>query len=334
MAPGKGLMLAFTRKGFYLSLALLAVFIVIGVLFWYGRIGANIPGYAMDAMYYIGIALSMAIIMSYAGYVSFGHVVFYGVGGWTLVYTFNRLASESGVLSFLHGHSYAILVVGTLLGMALAVLLAVTVGAAVLRLRGAFFAIATIGLDYVILYLESLYATGGSDYMYIGYERFLEKTYFLYLAGLILTVLIAYIIRVSKFGYGLAAIREDEDAAEVLGVNTYRYKVQAFAIAAAMAALWGSLSSWRTSGIFPDFFSLSKSVDMIVMNVIGGLGTFNGPIIGSLIYYVIIKATQLYAKDLAYIIVGAIVIIVVSVFPEGVAGLIKSKYRQLREYLI
>ncbi len=320
--------------GFWLTLVLTAVFAIIGALLWTGSISPNIPSIAMDTMLYLGIALSLAVIMSYAGYVSFGHVVFFGVGGWTMVYTFNKLAAEGHALGFLDGHSYAKFLVGTLLGMVLAVLLAVTVGAAVLRLRGAFFAIATIGLDYVILYLETLYAEGGSDYINPGYENFIERTYFMYFIAFILTAIVAYLIRMSKFGYGLAAIREDEDAAEVIGVDTYKYKVAAFAISAALAAMWGALYSWRNSSISPEQFSLGISVDMIVMNVIGGLGTFNGPVIGALIYYALKRYTQIYLEQLALLIMGILVVIVVTAFPEGVAGLIKSKYRQLREYLV
>ncbi len=316
----------------YIGWILVFVFLVIGIYFWTGYITGDIPSTAMDIMLFIGIALSLAIIMSYTGYVSFGHVVFFGIGGFFMVLTFDLV--KRGTLGFLQGHGILTFIVGTLFGIGVAVALAASVGAAVLRLRGAFFAIATIGLDYAILYLEVLYGEGGEVYINPGYHLFNEKTYAMYLIGFIITFIVAYLVRVSKFGYGLAAIREDEDAAEILGVNTTLYKTYAFIIAAALAAMWGALFSWRTSSFTSENFSLAYSVDMIVMNVIGGLGTFSGPIIGAIIYYYVKRLTLIYVPQLALVVMGAIVVVVVSFFPEGLVGIIKKYYKKFRDYLI
>ncbi|MCE4627521.1 MAG: branched-chain amino acid ABC transporter permease [Desulfurococcales archaeon] len=326
-----------TRKlldpGSYLGWALIAIFTLVGVYFWAGKISSNYPSLLMDIMMFVGIALSLAVIMSFAGYVSFGHAVFFGLGGFSVTIVF-RSATKGGILAGVTSNSVVLLVLGLLLGIALSILLAATVGAAVLRLRGAFFAIATIGMDYVILYLETLVGEGGELEFNPGYTNFLEKTYAFFLIGFILTFLIVYLVRVSKFGYGLAAIREDEDAAEILGVDTTRYKIYAFIIAAALAALWGGLFSWRTSSVGPENFSLKYSVDMIVMNVIGGLGTLAGPIIGGIIYYIVKRLTLIYVPQLAYVVMGVIVILVVSFFPEGIVGIVNRKVKKLSEYLI
>ena len=319
--------------GSYLGWALIAIFTLVGIYFWTGRISSNYPSLLMDIMMFVGIALSLAVIMSFAGYVSFGHAVFFGLGGFSVTIVF-RSATKGGMLAGVTSNSVVLLVLGLLLGIGLSVLLAATVGAAVLRLRGAFFAIATIGMDYVILYLETLVGEGGELEFNPGYAGFLEKTYAFFLIGFILTFLIVYIVRVSKFGYGLAAIREDEDAAEILGVDTTRYKIYAFMIAAALAALWGGLFSWRTSSVGPENFSLKYSVDMIVMNVIGGLGTLAGPIIGGIIYYIVKRLTLIYVPQLAYVVMGIIVVLVVSFFPEGIVGIVNRKVKKISRYLI
>jgi len=322
----------------YIGWALFAIFLVAGIYYWTGYISGSLPSVLEDLMMFIGIALSLAIIMSYTGYVSFGHAVFFGIGGFAVTIAF-RSATRGGILSGIYESSpidprIIVLVIGLLLGIGLSVLLAATVGAAVLRLRGAFFAIATIGLDYVILYLEALAGEGGELEFNPGFRGFLQLTYALFLVGFLITFIIAYLIKVSKLGYGLAAIREDEDAAEILGVDTTRYKVYAFVIAAALAALWGGLFSWRTTSIGPDNFGLIYSVDMIVMNVIGGLGTFSGPIIGGIIYYAVKRITLVYVPELAYVIMGIIVVLVVSFFPEGIIGLLIRKMRTLKKYFV
>jgi len=145
--------------------------------------------------------------------------------------------------------------------------------------------------------------------------------------------LTAYLVRVSKLGYGLAAIREDEDAAEVVGVDTFRYKMIAFMIAAWLASLWGVARTFRTSFSIHEEFSLLNSVIMILENSIGGIGTFVGPIIGSLIYYPLKWYTQTLAGQAALIIMGILIIVVVSFFPEGVAGLLKRRFPRLRRIL-
>ncbi len=316
----------------YIMWLLIVVFGIIGVQYYAGYISASTAAIFMDLMKFIGIALSLAVIMSYTGYVSFGHVVFFGIGGFFTAYELSKYSQQ-----ILQGaNPYTIFLMGMLIGVGLSVLLAATVGAAVLRLRGAFFAIATIGLDYVILYLEMTYkggAGGGEIYFNVSRPKFLEETYFVFFIAFVITLIVAYIVKVSKFGYGLAAIREDEDAAEVIGVDTVRYKIYAFMIAAGLAAIWGSVYSWRQFNFTPENFSLAISVDMIVMNVIGGLGTFIGPIIGAFIYYIIYRLTNTYLPQLAYIILGIIVVAVVSFLPEGVAGLIRSKFPNLRKYV-
>ncbi len=332
----------FTRPSAYIIWILVAAFIVVGVLLKANAISLATAAMAIDLMIYIGMALSLAIIMSYAGYVSFGHAVFYGTGGFLtgyIIFRYAQAAYQQGI-PITGGKAFAWWLEGAILGILASVALAATVGAAVLRLRGAFFAIATIGMDYAVYYLVMLYhnpLTGSADIFITqigGISGFFIKTYILAFAAFVITILVAYLVRVSKFGYGLAAIREDEDAAEVLGVDTFRYKVYAFMLSAALTALWGSVVVWKDNSFGPtEMFSLGESVKMIAMNVIGGLGTFLGPTVGSIVYYALYRATLTRLANSQFIVIGIIVIAVISLFPEGIVGLVKKVKPKLRKYI-
>ena len=153
-------------------------------------------------------------------------------------------------------------------------------------------------------------------------------------AAFVITILVAYIVRVSKLGYGLAAIREDEDAAEVVGVDTFRYKMIAFMIAAWLASLWGVVRTIRSQGFTVETeFSLLNSVIMILENAVGGIGTFVGPLIGALIYYPLKWYTQTLAGQAALLVLGALIIVVVSFAPGGIAGILRRLNPRLRKIL-
>ena len=346
------------RPSFYIALFLIIIFGIIGLMGQYGVGSEQIIANGMDLMMWIGLGLAMAVIMSYAGYVSFGHTVFIGIGSFaagyivavrnydTIISTMQELrrkAIEAGLppssVSLPTGEVAKLFVTSIILASIMAVAVAVLVGYAVLRLRGAFFAIATIGLNYVVMYIVIFILKN-----YIGSVEGQElgnpsmgltniDFYWMHYIVFIITVLVAYYVRVSKLGYGLAAIREDEDAAEVVGVDTFRYKVIAFAIAGWLASLWGVAREFRGSFVAPVDFSLLNSVIMILENAIGGQGTFTGPIIGSLIYYPLKWYTQTIAGVFALVILGVLIIVVVSFAPNGIVGILRSRFPRLRKYL-
>ncbi|WP_062661267.1 branched-chain amino acid ABC transporter permease [Aeropyrum camini] len=287
---------------------------------------------AMDLMRLIGLSLSMAVIMSYAGYVSFGHSVFIGIGGFSATYVVGEMARDEilGAVAqsggFLPTGSLILYYIESLLlaGL-LSAIVAATIGAAVLRLRGAFFAIATIGLNFAVMniarfVMRSFENSVGEKVPFPNMGLTTVKLYWLHFAVFLLTVLIAYYVRVSRFGTGLAAIREDEDAAEVMGVDTYRYKLAAFVTAGVLASMWGVADAFRTSFNVAGYFSLSHSVIMILENSIGGIGTFTGPLVGAFIYYPLKWYTQVIAAQLSLLILGALIILVVSFAPRGGSG--------------
>jgi len=359
-------MLGFVKRpSFVIVVVLILAYLAIGILGAKGIISTTLVTNAMDLMMWMGIGLAMAVIMSYAGYVSFGHTVFIGLGGFAAAYVigvvyrdaitqtiFQQIAagvppSEAKIpLSM----TVELLVSSAILGSILAIITAAIVGWAVLRLRGAFFAIATIGVNYVVLNLVM--------YTINNWEPFVKKAQDLYLgsfgnevpfakagwgtmdfywmsfAAFVITILVAYVVKVSKLGYGLAAIREDEDAAEVVGVDTFRYKMIAFIIAAWLASIWGVVRTVRTQGYTVETeFSLLNSVIMILENAVGGIGTFVGPLIGAFIYYPLKWFTQTLAGQAALVVLGVLIIVVVSFAPEGIAGILRRLSPRLRKII-
>ncbi len=335
----------FRRPSFYIALILILVFGLIGVAGQLHIGSQQIIANGMDLMMWIGLGLAMAVIMSYAGYVSFGHTVFIGLGSFASAYLIAYKYSEEIIkISIAKGGLPASTIVkyfimALLLATVFSTLTAFIVGYAVLRLRGAFFAIATIGLNYVVLYLvifvlkNYIHSMEGLELGNPSMGLTNVNFYWMHYVVFIITILVAYYIRVSKIGYGLAAIREDEDAAEIAGVDTFKYKLIAFIIAGWLASLWGVAKEFRGSFVATDDFNLLNSVIMILENAIGGIGTFTGPIIGSFIYYPLKWYTQTIAGVFALVILGILIILVVTFTPEGVVGLIRRKYHSLREYL-
>ena len=325
------------RPGFIFSLLLVVAFLGIGLAGSAEMISTALVSNAMDMMLMIGIALAMAVIMSYAGYVSFGHSVFLGVGSFSSALVFSYLyrdeimpyVAEHGAITT--GQLVKYLVIAVVIASLLAMIIAGLVGSVVLRLRGAFFAIATIGLNYVVMYLVSLTIdvfdiSENTDEILnpnIGVSTITK--YWVFFAFFLISIAIAYIVRVSRLGYGLAAIREDEDAAEVLGIDTSKYKVYAYVLAALIGALWGTAMELRYNHYTMGDFSLLYSVKMIIMVTLGGIGTFIGPIIGAMIYYVLEWTLIVKAGQLIFLILGIIVVIIVAVFPDGIMGLLKKR---------
>ncbi len=331
------------RPGFLMSTLIVIFFLLLGYLGSSNLIPRVYIANGSDLMFYIGIALAMAVIMSYTGYVSFGHSVFVGLGSFSTAYIL-AIANRSRILSYvsMHGRiSNEMLAVffseSILLAVVLSVLIAWIVGYAVLRLRGAFFAIATIGLDYVVMFLiiyitSMLSPFGGKELTNPNMGLSDTTFYWMHFILFIITIYLAYFIRISKFGYGLAAIRENEDAAEVMGVDTFRYKIYAFILAGLIGSLWGVASEFRKSYAAHDF-SLLFSIKMIIMVAVGGIGSFIGPIIGAVIYYILDWSLLTTVGELTYVILGATVVVIIAFFPEGVVGLLKKKLPRLRRWL-
>jgi branched-chain amino acid transport system permease protein len=208
------------------------------------------------------------------------------------------------------------------------------VGIPTLRLKGHYLAIATLALQLGIFeFLVKAKITNGTVGIF-GIERpalfglSLESNaayYEVIAIAAILTFLFAQWLVKSRFGRGLVAIREDEVAAAVVGINTWLYKVIIFAISAMLAGLAGTLYAYQILFISPITFNLDYSVVILSMVVIGGLGSNVGAVLGAVVVSVI-NQLLFSLGDLQFLIYGAWIVLVMVFFPEGLAGFGRSLY--------
>ena len=272
------------------------------------------------------------LLGGYAGQFSLGHTAFFGIGA----YTSTLLFLKFGISPWL----------GMLAGGALAALVGVGIGLITLRLRGPFFALATIAIGQVALVVAlNARFTGGSTGQQIPFQSALTHMVFrgkvpyvqLALALLILVMLVALWIDRSKLGFALIALREDEDAARAIGVRTLRAKLTATAISAFITAVGGTFYAQYIQFIDPvNTFSLTFSIQVALIAIVGGLSTPWGPLVGALIISPLNSMLRAYlgnaAAGLYNVIYGALLVIMVLALPQGVVGLARGwqQARRLR----
>jgi len=261
----------------------------------------------------LGVILASAwnLLGGFAGQVSLGYSAFLGIGAYTTV-----LLSLRGVNPFL-----------TLpLGALIAALFSVAIGLPAFRLRGPYFTIATIGVgEAVRVSAASVAFTGGSSGLRMPSGSFdFAANYYAMASLAILTVLLAVAVRGSAFGTALAAIRQDIDAAEALGVNSTRYKLLAHALSAAVVALAGSLYAINFQYIAPgSVFDFRLSLAIVLAPIVGGVGTVAGPVLGALVFSTLqIKLLAVPAlRDANLLLYGGLLILVMLYEPRGLVGL-------------
>lgn len=272
---------------------------------------AIIVQFGISTLIMVTLAQSWNIIGGYTGYTAFGNSVFYGLGGY---------GTAIAMVQF-HWPFAA----GLALGAALAVAFALLLGLPVLRLRGQYFAIATLGLVGVMTAIVSNVDIAGSN---IGLVLPLLKgdTLFYELAlalALLTTLAVAWISR-SRFGFGLIAIRENEEAAEVMGIDTTLHKVLAFMLSALFTALAGGIHAYWITYIDPaGAFDVTLNVKMIIMVVFGGPGTVFGPVVGALVLSAISEFLALKVTGLAGMFFGLVVVTAIVFMPRGLADVMR-----------
>jgi len=276
---------------------------------------------------YATLGLAWNLMGGYLGYVSFGHATFFGIGAYTSTILFRNF----GVNPWL----------GIIIGAAIAVTVASLISFPVFRftLRGHYFAIGTLALGEISRILaENFNYIGGargiliplkaSSFSIIQFESKLPFFY-IFFTFLLLTFLIMNAIINSKMGYYLQAIREDENVAEALGVNTTKYKHFAFYISAFIVAIVGSFYAQYQLYIDPNMvFGMGISVQMALITILGGCNTLIGPIIGAIIYIPLSEYIRSFiggeGRGIDLIVLGIVVLIIILFQPQGVAQLIKS----------
>ncbi|WP_251865124.1 branched-chain amino acid ABC transporter permease [Achromobacter sp. Marseille-Q4962] len=280
---------------------------------------AGVPWYGSDVLVQFGInALLLAvlaqgwnIIGGYTGYASFGNSVFYGLGSYGV-----GIAMAQWELPFGAGLAF---------GVALAVAFALLLGLPVLRLRGHYFAIATLALAQVMTAIVSNVGLAGQNIGLVLPPLNNDPLFYELSLGLLAlaTLTVAWLTR-SRFGFGLIAIRENEEGAAVMGVNTTLYKVAAFALSGVFSALAGGIHAYWITFLDPESaFDISLNVKMIIMAVFGGAGTVLGPVVGALSLSAVSEWLSSEVTSVAGLFFGAVIVAAVVLMPRGLADLLR-----------
>jgi branched-chain amino acid transport system permease protein len=276
---------------------------------------------AYSVLQFVILATAWNILGGYAGYVNFGSAAFFAIGAYATVAGF-KLQLPQGV--------------NILLGTFVAGLIGLGMGYLTLRLKGVFFSIATLALSVVLLTIViNTPFLGGARGVYvivprespIGVGQYIHWLYFLILGMAILSVIVARYIQHSSLGQGLMAIRDDELAAEGLGVPTLRLKLIATTISGAMMGLAGTTFPYLITYMEPTAaFNLSFAVNSIAMPIVGGLGSWLGPLIGALLLGTIQQvASVTLSSTWNLLIVGGMLVFFVTLAPNGLMGIFKKK---------
>jgi len=286
------------------------------------------PQHVMIMIFLYGMmAQSWNIMAGYCGQISLGHAVFFGIGAYSSAFLFVTYAISPWL--------------GMLVGMVIAMAAAAVIGLPTFRLRGHYFAIATLVIGGSVQILVKRWDfVGGAEGIWLpivhenDWGNFLfnpSKTpyYFIALAFLALTCLAVRHLERSRAGFYFRAIREEPEAASSLGVNIALYKTLAFMMSAAFMAMAGTFYAQYVQVIDPDsVFPLTMSILVLLMAVMGGVGTLWGPLIGAAVLIPLSEVTRLYMGGTGgavdQIIYGALIVLICLFKPEGLIGLARQ----------
>jgi len=291
-----------------------------------GVIGGSFFGHvATMILLYAAMAQSWNIISGYCGQTSFGHSVFFGIGAY---------AASLSVVTFESLPWY-----GVPLGMLVAAVVSIVISYPCFKLKGHYFAIATFAIVEIFNRLFMIWdAVGGAlglDYPILpyGWKNFswsdTKNGY--YLGALVIFALVFSVVRWierHRMGYYLRAVREGQETAESLGVNSTIVKLSAMALSASLAALCGSFFAQYNYRVDPPMvMSLDMSMKFVLITILGGIGTFWGPFLGALVLIPLQEYTRAYLSNLGagvdLMIFGLIIIVVMIKQPQGIMGLIR-----------
>ena len=275
---------------------------------------------AYTVLTYVTLATAWNILGGYAGYVNFGTPAFFGLGAYTAAVLFKWSAAP--------------LVLQILAAAAMAGLLGCIAGLLTLRLRGIFFAIATIALVVIMetLVVNWRYAGGATGLQLLRpapmapFESYIKMLFVVAVAIAIVAVAVARWIEQSWIGRGLRALRDSEDAAEACGVPTLRLKVLACTVSGALMGTAGACMPMYLSFIEPaSTFNLNYSIGALASPMIGGTAHFMGPVIGALILATLQQVvTVTISSEMNVLVVGVLLVLFVVAAPDGILGLVRK----------
>ncbi len=285
-------------------------------------------GYLMNVLIFVGIntmlSIALNLLLGYAGQISLGHAGFFGLG-----------AYFSGVLTATYGWNAW---VAMPLAAAVVGIMAYLIGFPILKLKGHYLAMATLGLGIIIyiVFNETVDLTGGPSglsgipNLAIGGITFDSdvKNYYLVWSFALATTLFSLNLANSRIGRALRAVHDSEVAARVVGVNARLLKVQIFAVSALLSSLAGSLYAHTMTFISPASFGFNFSIELLTMVVIGGLGSIYGSFLGAALLTLLPEFLRA-AHDYDIIIYGALLMVMVMFMPGGLVRGIPELYRKL-----
>ncbi len=283
-------------------------------------------------------AASWDLLSGYTGQISFGHSIFFGLSAYVAFWTARGFIVDP-LLSGILGPNFVLdPLIAMLLGGLVSALLAVCIGIIALRVKGPYLALITLVIPLItssLFKLEFLYKLTGGDHGFPNMPLIIEPVnditidttnfYFFALIVLFISVGIMMLIAYSRFGLLFQSIREDEDAAESLGINIHFYKILAFAISAFFAGIAGGMYSQYRSVVVPSFFDTNFSFSIIIMVVIGGISSINGGVIGAFLLTILVEiflgdifpTTLIEGMDI--LAFGALLVITLRYMPRGLS---------------
>ncbi len=274
------------------------------------------------------LAMSYNLMFGFTGVVSFGHALFFGMGGYVIGLALQYTSMDTGLA----------LLAGVIAGLVVCGVLGLLIGLVSLRLRGVYFAIFTLAIaEMFFIYFGRLSLTKAEDGFpitslptWIDPSQSRLNYYYLALALFVGCFLLIRRLINSPTGAVFKAVRENEDRAQAIGYNTLSFKLLSIILAGMMAAVAGMLQILLNKKVGPEILGVSYTVDPLLMTIIGGIGTFAGPVIGATGLHLLdtvlrdssvtIGPLTLQIADVWGMLLGAIFIVVVLVFPQGIVG--------------
>lgn len=275
---------------------------------------------------YAAMAAGTNILSGFAGYAALGNVLFFGIGAYGTAYLMNlRWPFFFAVLA----------------GGAIAAVFAFTLGSAILRCKGHYFVMATLGLAEAGREIfANVKAVGGAHGLTVpihpwGVPEVYYFYYYVMFAIMVVAVLVSWVVMRSPFGLGLRAIRADEQMAMVAGINTSLFKVYAWTLGAVFIGMAGGTYAYWNTYIEPHLvFNILISIEMFVMMMLGGMGTIIGPVVGAFVVVVLSTVVWGSFNEIHYAVLGALFLLVVLVLPRGIMGSLETlRNRLLRKPL-
>lgn len=276
-------------------------------------VGTYYVSVALTLCMWIALTQSWTILSGMAGYISLGHVVFYGLGGYVAVVTWKLLP----------------LWVSIPLAGVVAGLFAALIGAPVLRVRGPYFVILTFGIaeliKYIVINVEATIAQAGR--LMFGTPS-ISILFYVMLGLALAATILAWGVRRSRLGAGLIAIREDEPAAETIGVPVVRYKTYAYILSAVIPGMVGAVMGLRLTYVeVLQLFNPIISFTIVTMAIIGGSDDARGPVLGAAFLLFLSELLWSSLPQLYMVVLGALLVSFVLFAPDGIVGLFTRRRR-------